>query len=154
MLWQVKAVTWWHMVLKVSLNLNYTLLCSCVLPDRQSSVSFPAVHLSLWYWIPAEVQLPVKASIRHVGPRHVLECVIADHVNDGTHNSSPVNTHICFSSHILFLGLTSCFDIYCYTFKHGLFCFDICYGSEIFGCTMTLCIWNITLLKKIIETKF
>lgn len=58
-------------------------------PDRQRAVSFSAVHLSLGHRVPAEVELPVEASVRHVGPRHIFKCVIADYVNDGTHHCSP-----------------------------------------------------------------
>src|SRR4029434_4656915 len=58
-------------------------------PDWQGPVSFPPVHLSLGHWIPAEIQLPVKAPIGHVRAGHVLECVITDHINDGTHHCPP-----------------------------------------------------------------
>lgn len=58
-------------------------------PDRQRAVSFSAVHLSLGHRVPAEVELPVEASVRHVGPRHIFKCVIADDVNDGTHHCFP-----------------------------------------------------------------
>lgn len=62
-------------------------------PDGQCAISFPAIHLSLGHWVPAEVQLPVEASIRHVGSRHVLKGIVADHVNDGAHHRFPKNTH-------------------------------------------------------------
>lgn len=62
-------------------------------PDGQCAVSFPAVHLSLGHWVPAEVQLPVEASVCHVGSRHVLKGIVADHVDDGTHHRFPTNTH-------------------------------------------------------------
>src|SRR4029434_8207435 len=63
-------------------------------PDWQGPVSFPPVHLSLGHWIPAEIQLPVKAPIGHVRAGHVLECVITDHINDGTHHCPPArHTH-------------------------------------------------------------
>ena len=58
-------------------------------PDRQRSVSFPAVHLSLRYRVPAEVELPVEAPVRHVRSCHVLKCIVADHVNDGANHCPP-----------------------------------------------------------------
>src|SRR4029434_9227173 len=63
-------------------------------PDWQGPVSFPPVHLSLGHWIPAEIQLPVKAPIGHVRAGHVLECVITDHINDGTHTRTHTHTHV------------------------------------------------------------
>lgn len=62
-------------------------------PDGQRAISFPAVHLPLGHRIPAKVQLPVEASVRHVGTGHVLEGVVADHVDDGAHHRSPARTN-------------------------------------------------------------
>lgn len=63
-------------------------------PDRQRAVSFAAVHLSLRHGVPAEVELPVKAPVCHVRSRHILKCIIADHVDNGAHHRSPAaNTH-------------------------------------------------------------
>lgn len=72
-------------------------------PDGQRAVSFSAVHLSLGHRVPPEVELPVEASVRHVGPSHIFKCVIADNVNDGTHHCSPTKKHDD-SSALLFIS--------------------------------------------------
>ena len=61
----------------------------CHRPDGKRAVSFAAVHLSLRDRVPAEVELPVEASVRHVRSRHVLERIIADNVDNGAHHCSP-----------------------------------------------------------------
>ena len=61
-------------------------------PDRKCSVPLAAVHFPLRYGVPAEVELPVEASVGHVGAGHVLKGLIADHVNDWTHHRLPGNT--------------------------------------------------------------
>lgn len=70
----------------------------CDPPDRQRAVSFAAVHLSLGYRVPAEVELPVEAAVRHVRSRHVLKCIITDHIDYGAHHGSPAvnrNANTC-----------------------------------------------------------
>lgn len=64
------------------------------LPYRQGPVPLPPVHLPLGHGIPAEVQLPVEASISHIWPSHILKRVITDHVDDWAHNSPPVRKKI------------------------------------------------------------
>lgn len=60
-----------------------------VAPDWESPVPLASVHLPLRNWVPAEVQLPVEAAIRHVRAGHVLKRLVADDVDDGAHHSVP-----------------------------------------------------------------
>lgn len=59
------------------------------LPNRERSVSFPSIHLSLRNRVPAKIQLPVESTIGHVRTCHVFEGVITDYINDGTHYCPP-----------------------------------------------------------------
>lgn len=60
-------------------------------PDGKRAVALPPIHLSLRYRVPAEVQLPVESAVGHVGAGHVLERLVADDVDDGTHHRFPAS---------------------------------------------------------------
>lgn len=59
------------------------------LPNREGSVSFPSIHLSLRNRVPTKIQLPVEATIGHVRACHIFKGVITDYINDGTHYCPP-----------------------------------------------------------------
>lgn len=59
------------------------------LPNREGSVSFPSIHLSLRNRVPTKIQLPVESTIGHVRTCHIFKGVITDYINDGTNYCPP-----------------------------------------------------------------
>ena len=58
-------------------------------PQRQAAVATSALHLTLRHGVPAEVELPVEAAPRHIGPCDVLEGFVTYDVNDWTYHGRP-----------------------------------------------------------------
>lgn len=58
-------------------------------PNREGSVPFPSIHLSLGNRVPTKIQLPVESTIGHVRTCHIFKGVITDYINDGTHYCPP-----------------------------------------------------------------
>ena len=57
-----------------------------LIPKRKASIAMPSVELSLWNWVPPEVEFPVETAPCHVRASDVLKRLVTNHVNDWRHN--------------------------------------------------------------------